>query len=74
MLFLCSVMSNPELRDGGGSNGGPVKNWVQFDEEDGGQESPAKSGSTPAVIDAQSVQVIHTRFSFFFSFFFESAF
>ncbi|XP_071545600.1 transmembrane protein 268 isoform X2 [Panulirus ornatus] len=51
------VMSNQEIRDGGGTNGAPAKNWVQFDEEDGSQQSQSKSGSTPAVIDAQSVQV-----------------
>nr|XP_045605734.1 transmembrane protein 268-like isoform X3 [Procambarus clarkii]XP_045605735.1 transmembrane protein 268-like isoform X3 [Procambarus clarkii] len=51
-------MSSPGAKDGGGgSNGGPVKSWVQFEEEDGNHQSVAKDGSTPAVIDAQSVQV-----------------
>ncbi|XP_053641680.1 transmembrane protein 268 isoform X3 [Cherax quadricarinatus] len=52
-----SRMSKQVAKDGGGSNGGPAKSWVQFEEEDGNQQSLAKDGNTPAVIDAQSVQV-----------------
>ncbi|XP_042225200.1 transmembrane protein 268-like isoform X2 [Homarus americanus] len=52
-------MSSPGSKEVVGSNGGPASSWVQFDEEDVNQQSLtiANDGSTPAVIDAQSVQV-----------------
>ncbi|XP_064078146.1 transmembrane protein 268-like isoform X1 [Macrobrachium nipponense] len=49
-------MSNREHQDGGGGNS-TQNSWVQFEEEDGNQQSAPSEGNTPAVIDAQSVQV-----------------
>ncbi|KAK3878941.1 hypothetical protein Pcinc_016481 [Petrolisthes cinctipes] len=50
-------MTTPDSDSGGGS-GGLGKSWVQFDEEDTtNQQTPARDGAAPAVIDAQSVQV-----------------
>lgn len=62
-------MTTPEGKEGAGPNGQPPQSWVQFDEEDGNQQAPPARGddSTPAVIDAQAVQV--GSLCFFFRFY-----
>ncbi|XP_047472842.1 transmembrane protein 268-like isoform X1 [Penaeus chinensis] len=55
---ILSGMTTPEGKEGAGPNGQPPQSWVQFEEEDGNQQAPPSRGdSTPAVIDAQAVQV-----------------